>query len=70
MDILQEMENIGFAPSVVTYNSSISAYASDGLFVEMMELKTQMVGKGIMPDAFTCTTLVSGFKNLRKMNLQ
>ncbi|KAK9268442.1 hypothetical protein L1049_000192 [Liquidambar formosana] len=62
----REMEFNGFSPSIVTYNSLISASARDGLLEEAMELKTQMVEKGIKPDVFTYTTLLSGFEKAGK----
>lgn len=49
------MEGNGFCPSIVTYNSLISAYARDGLLDEAMDLKKKMTGKGIKPDVLTYT---------------
>ena len=66
MEVLKEMESSRFAPSIVTYNSLISAFARDGLLDEAMELKRQMVEKGIEPDVFTYTTLLSGFEKTGK----
>ncbi|KAF2320965.1 hypothetical protein GH714_032242 [Hevea brasiliensis] len=66
MEVLREMESNGFSPSIVTYNSLISAYVRDCLLREAMELKAQMVEKGIEPDVFTYTTLLSGFEKAGK----
>ncbi|KAI9180509.1 hypothetical protein LWI28_005497 [Acer negundo] len=40
MEVLREMDTKGCLPSIVTYNSLISAYARDGLLKEAMELTT------------------------------
>ncbi|KAI3851468.1 hypothetical protein MKW92_040921 [Papaver armeniacum] len=56
MEVLREMELNGFSPSIVMYKMLISA----------LELKSLMVEKGIQPDVFTYTTLLSGFERAGK----
>lgn len=63
-DLVCKMEKEGLPFDVVFYSSWICGYIAEGVLVEALRKKKQMVERGINPDCTSYTILIDGFSKL------
>jgi leucine-rich PPR motif-containing protein len=63
-DLVCKMEKEGLPFDVVFYSSWICGYIAEGVLVEVLGKKKQMLERGINPDSTSYTILIDGFSKL------
>ncbi|CAN1732502.1 Pentatricopeptide repeat-containing protein At5g40400 [Linum perenne] len=66
-EFLEKMEEEGFEPDIVTYNTLISSYCRKGRFADAYYLYMIMYRRGVLPDLVSYTALKSGLCKEGKM---
>ncbi|KAG7541360.1 Pentatricopeptide repeat [Arabidopsis thaliana x Arabidopsis arenosa] len=61
IELLQDMERLGFRATDVSYNTLIAGHCEKGLLSSALKLKNMMGKNGLQPNVVTFNTLIHGF---------